>query len=101
MKHALYFAYGSVLDLGPSTSPLPGVNATLRGYRLAPATRLVPDRNAVVPGTLYELPVSALDGLDDAAWLRTRRSVRAADGRRCKAWVYLRPGIAPGADGVS
>lgn len=101
MKQALYFAYGSSLDLGPSASLLPGVSATLRGYRLAPATTLVPDRNAVVPGKLYELPVSALDRLDDAAWLRTRRSVRAADGRRCRAWVYLRPGMIRGGDDIS
>lgn len=93
MKQALYFAYGSALDQGPSGwhAGDRAMSATLRGYRLASAATLVADKQAVVPGKLYPLPDADLDRLDDGAWVRTRRSVRADDGRRCKAWVYLRP----------
>jgi gamma-glutamylcyclotransferase (GGCT)/AIG2-like uncharacterized protein YtfP len=102
MKQTLYFAYGSALDQGASGwhAGDRAMNATLRGYRLASAATLVADKQAVVPGKLYPMPDADLERLDDAAWVRTRRSVRADDGRRCKAWVYLRPVASIGPRGV-
>lgn len=94
MKHALYFAYGSALDAASRRSAVGGGDgpALLRGFRLA-ARRpqaLVRDRAGAVQGVLLALPVALLERLDDqeGCWVRSLRSVRMADGRRCKAWVF-------------
>ena len=104
-----YFAYGSNMDaeqMKTLTAYHARYGALLRGYRLtfekipddfqlqtrAGYATIVPDKNAVVYGIMYE--IDSLEALDEYEsypkhYDRIEGEVQTNDGRMVKAWMYL------------
>ena len=107
MKTAVYFAFGSNLDLAQMRrrcpSAVPQARATLHGYRIAFAghsttwgggvATVVHDHDAKVEGMIYLLSVqdlAALDRFEGAPFVYERRMKTVVDeqGRRRRVQVY-------------
>ena len=105
----LYLAYGSNMDIKRMRKRgvrfTSRVRAILKGYTLefnkvASANprkgfaNIVPDKNGMVEGALYEIPAEDIQKIDRAEgaprhYRRTRVTTRLADGAEVEAEVYI------------